>query len=57
MSKLITEREMIAFLIANYEMLSPVEFVEEYNRQMGTDYTIDDVEWEEHETIVDGLED
>jgi len=27
--------------------LSPVEFVEEYNRQMGADLIVDDIEWDE----------
>jgi len=26
--------------------LSPVEFVEEYNRQMGADLIVDDIEWD-----------
>lgn len=40
------ESEMMRDLIENLLDLSPVEFVEEYNRQMGADLTVDEVEFD-----------
>lgn len=37
------EADMMANLIENLLDLSPVEFVEEYNRQVGTDLIVDEV--------------
>lgn len=37
---------MFRILLNNLEELSPIEFVEEYNRQMGTGLIIDDIEWD-----------
>jgi len=40
------ESEMIKELNDLLRNLSPAEFVEEYNRQMGADLIIGDVEWD-----------
>jgi len=41
----ITELDMIEQLEEALSHLSPVELVEEYNRIMGTDLTVVDVNW------------
>ena len=40
------ESEMMQDLIENLLDLSPIEFVEEYNRQMNKDLIVDEVEFD-----------
>jgi len=49
MKRKISEIEMLANLIDNFLELSRVEFVEEYNRQMGADLVVDEVDWDDNE--------
>ena len=44
-----TESELFEQIKAALEDLCPVEFVEEVNRALGTDYTINDIDWDEHD--------
>lgn len=39
------ELDMLENLIENLLNLSPVEFIEEYNRQYNTDFILDDIDW------------
>jgi len=41
------ESEMIDDIEREYRYLSPVEFVEEYNRIFGTTLTINDIIWDD----------
>lgn len=47
---MITEEDMFVNLIELFIELSPVEFIEEYNRAFGTDFTVDDVDWKAAQT-------
>lgn len=46
----ITEKEMMVNIVETFLNLPPVEFVEEYNRTMGTNLIIDDVIWKAQQT-------
>jgi len=47
MEKKTTEKEMMTALVENLLDLSPVEFVEEFNRQMGTNLIVSEVKFDE----------
>jgi len=39
------ELDMVENLIENILNLSPIEFVEEYNRQYDTDFIVGEIDW------------
>lgn len=45
------ELDMMENLIENLLNLSPVEFVEEYNRQCDANFIVDDIDW--HDNRID----
>lgn len=46
MEKLIKESELFERVKTALAELSPVEFVEEVNRALGTEYIINDIDWD-----------
>lgn len=44
--KEVTENELLEQILKIYQLLSSAEFVEETNKILGTNYTVDDIDWD-----------